>query len=250
MEVKPKKTAMTNNAKKANNYQQLIGNAVPLKLRRGDWIKELIENDSPPDSEQDAVNVIDYLKEEMAYLNRYQSNAAICRLNLRVAVHFLDLGGYELLCYDSLKACLETEFPKAKSLSTLYREASAARLEVTLFGKGKIGRIKESVLRPLSKFGNDEKQIKKAWKMAMQTKSDSSEFPTAKMVADAARNLLSVETKEEKLRWSKQSASDIAKRISPKLAKMMGEYSGNIGENQIQEVLELIEEHLLDKFNG
>ncbi|MCK9619142.1 MAG: hypothetical protein M0R47_01255 [Methylobacter sp.] len=248
MKVKTKKNTMTIKSQKADHYRKLIANDVPTKARTDSWIKELLDNDGTKGSKQDALKVMDYLKEEMAYLKKYQSNASTCRLNLRMAVHFFDQGGYDLLGHASLKVCLETELPKAKSLSTLYREVKAAQLEVILFGEGKIGTVRESVLRPLSKFGDDKKQIKKAWKKAMKEKSESLDFPTAKLVAKAVRDLLSGE-REEDTRWSKHSATDIAEKIVPKLATMMDKYDGNVTEKRIHAVLDLIEEHLFEEFN-
>lgn len=246
---KIKKTGTTNKTQKTDHYHQLIADDVPKKTRTDSWIKELLENDNSLGLAEDAIKVMDYLKEEMAYLKQYQSNASTCRLNLRVAVHFFDQRGYELLGHASLKDCLETELQETKSLSTLYREVKAARLEIILFGEDdEIGTVRESVLRPLSKLGNDNKLIKKAWAKAMKEKPDSSAFPTAKLVAKAVRDLLSGEG-EEKLQWSKNSASDIAEKFSPQVAKMIGQYKGTINKNRIHAVLDLMEELLLNKFD-
>jgi hypothetical protein len=247
MEEKTKKTKIESKTKKADHHGKPIADIPPKKARTDGWIKELLEIDESENSKRDALEVIDYLKEEMAHLNRYRSNAETCRLNLRMAVHFFDRGGYALLGHSSLKVCLETELPKAKSLSTLYREVKAAQLEVILFGEDKIGTVRESVLRPLSELGDDEKLIKKAWKQAMRKKSKTLNYPTAKNVAEAVRSLFSKETGEENLPWSKHSASDIAQKIAPKLKKMIGKYQGNITKSRIETVLDSIEKLLREE---
>lgn len=234
---------------KTDRYRKLIADDISKKTRTASWIQELIDNDGTKGSKRDAIEIMDYLKKEVAYLNQYQRNISTCQLNLRMAVHFFDQGGYELLGHASLKACLETELPKAKSIKTLYREAKAAQLEIILFGVDKIGTAKESILRPLSKFGSNEKLIKKAWKMAMEEKSESSEFPTAKLVKKAIHDLLNGEKEKEDNCWSKQSAADIAEKIAPRMAKMIGQYKGKINQNRIHKVLELIKERLLDEFD-
>jgi hypothetical protein len=208
MKVKIKKPEKKIKAKEDKEWQNLLNDAIPLRGRTDERLKELLKNKGAEWSKKDAVEAIDYLKKELAHLKRYQSNVATCRLNLRTAVHSLDIGGYQSLGYSSLKRCLETELPETKSLSTLYREAKAAQLEVLLFKDGEIGKVKESVLRPLSKL-KDNAKIKKAWKNAMAAKSEKSDFPTAEEVEYAIAELHEGKDEPEGLRWSKSCASDI-----------------------------------------
>jgi hypothetical protein len=245
MTEKIKKSATIEKNKKVPDLQKLVADPILPKERTDAWVKALLKKGGDQGSKKDALKVIDYLKEEMAHRKTYQSNASTCSLNSRAALYFLDIGGYQMLGHSSLKACLEADFPSAKTLSTLYREANAAKLEVLLLGESKIGTVKESVLRPLSKLKSDTK-IKKAWKNAMAAKSEKSDFPTAEEVKHAVAELLEGKNEPEELRWSKSCASDISQKIAPKLVKEMNKY-GNITKKRIGTVLDLIEDLLLEK---
>lgn len=239
-------TTQKTNKQLKDQMHQFNSNKIPIKTRTDDWIKALLQNENSKDWKKNAANVLYLIKKELSDIKGYQRNVATCRLNLRVAVHFLDKGGYKFLEYNSFKVCLETEFTNAKSLSTLYREARAAELEVILFGEAEIGDVKESVLRPLNKLGKDEKLIKKAWNKAIKTIDDGSKFPTAKIVKNAVDDLLGAHT-QEPIRWSKESASYIAESIAPKLKQMLSIYDGNLSKKRIQQVLDSIEQQLLEE---
>jgi negative regulator of replication initiation len=249
MKEKTKQPEITTKAQKVGDLSKLITDVIPPKKKTDEWVKALLESDDSKHSKKEVVKVIDYLKKELAHLKSYQNNAATCRLNLRTAVHFLDVGGYEMLGYESLKACLEKELSKTKSLSTLYREAEAASLEVLLFGKSEIGKVRESVLRPLSKLKGDPKKINKAWNKAMAAKPEEATYPTGKMVTQEVNKLLANKTEEEQFTWNKAGTEDLARSFAPKLAKQMAKYQGKINEKRIDKVLSSIKKLLLEELS-
>lgn len=247
MKTKTWKDKSATETSKAGNFEKLIDKMPTKQPRTDDWFTELLYGANSQIPKQDAIKVIDYVKEELAFLNRYNHNAATCRLNLRTAVFFLENTGCELLGHSTLKVCLETELGATKSLSSLYREADAARFEVILFGQHGIGTVRESVLRPLAKLKGDEKLIKKAWKNAMKEKADSADFPTAKLVKTAVNRLV-VRQPEEGFKWTKHTPSDIAKEIAPRLVKIMDKYDKDIREKQILSVVASIQAYLFKEF--
>ena len=183
---------------------------------------------------------MDYLKQELLLFKKNKKKVSGNSLNLRRAVHYLNTDGYEILGFDSLKACFKQELANTKSLSMLYRQAEAARLESLLLPTVEIGTVRESVLRPLSKLKNDDTKTKQAWNMAMRNKSDKSTYPTAKNVKDAVNELIKPKVNAEEMTWNNESAGKIAKILVPSLQKQLAKYSKNNIERRIDKVLSLI----------
>ena len=160
-------------------------------------------------------------------------------------MHYLNTGGYEILYFDSLKACFKQELANTKSLSMLYRQAEAARLESLLLPTVEIGTVRESVLRPLSKLKNDDAKTKQAWDMAMRNKSDKSTYPTAKNVKDAVNALIKPKVDAEEMTWNNESAGKIAKILVPSLQKQLAKYPKKNIEKRIDKILSLIRETVI-----
>ncbi|MDD5581293.1 MAG: hypothetical protein PHY16_18740 [Methylobacter sp.] len=114
-----------------------VGNNILQMTKIAKWEKhrliELIDNKNMEILENDANEALDFIAERLAFLKQQSVDTARCKLKLRMGLYVIKKGGYKKLGFESFKACLEDKFFENKNLSTLYREAEAARLEILLF---------------------------------------------------------------------------------------------------------------------
>lgn len=240
-----KKPLSKNKTSKPDRQVSQKNNRQDEKLEKDQWLKSLIGKKKSALSKTDAEKVMDYLKEEFVLFKKNKKLMSGNRFNLRRAVHYLNNGGYEVLGYNSLKACFEKELANTKSLSTLYREADAARLETLFLPDAKIGKVAESVLRPLSKLKKDDSKTIKVWKMAMQNKSEKSTYPTAKNVKDAVNALIKPKLETKEMPWNSEAAAKIAKIITPSIKKQLAKYSKKNIDKRIDKILSLIKDEII-----
>lgn len=242
------KSKLNKHASKASQSVTPINKNAAKRAETVQWM-HLIDSNNLEDKSFTTENskaVISYISTEFTALKNHTDRVIGSQFNLRKAAYYLNIGGYKALGFKSFKACLEKEFPKKKSLSKLYREAEAARLEKLLLPNKPIGSVKESVLRPLSKLKNDE-NICKAWKEAMNEKSEKASYPTAKGVKKVLNKQLSIKTEEKDLPWKNECANKIAKTVAHKLEKELAKYNKKNTTDRVDKILKLSRKYVIDK---
>ncbi|WP_367155178.1 hypothetical protein [Methylomonas sp. HYX-M1] len=210
------------------------------------WINDLLKHGIDEICDQDIEEILSYLEEEILEFSELTTETKTCRFNLRRAIYLLDSGGAERLGYSSLKECFNDLLETNNHPSTLYREAAAARVEAILLGPNKIGTIKESVLRPLTKL-QDINFIKTAWKQAMDCRQTHSGFPTAAIVQASILKLRMESTNTKKTSWSEGRAEKIAEQFANKLNNMAVKFKGGLTKNRIIQILDILELKLIER---
>lgn len=84
----------------------------------------------------------------------------------KLILDFREREGWKVLGYSSWHKCVTAEF--SKSSSTVYRQLSAALVELELSPSGGIGSINERVLRPLTKRNFDSEARQAIWACATE----------------------------------------------------------------------------------
>lgn len=98
--------------------------------------------------------------------------------------------GWKVLGYSSWRECVTAEFNK--SSSTVYRQLSAALVELELSPNGTIGSINERVLRPLTQRGFDTEARQAIWAVSQEIVGEGGRVTTGvvEAVVDGFKDML------------------------------------------------------------
>jgi len=138
----------------------------------------------------------------------------------RKLIYTLDvLEGYKKFNCDSVEECLQDYFPDKKSISSIYREANAAKVEANIAPNARIGEIPELTLRYLG-WLKDPKEQRKAWRKGMKEKEQDELYPMSLAIRAIVKKAVSEGAELSDPRAAKTLASSPEERFQKSIRRL------------------------------